>query len=347
MKTSTLVKKQYSVVRPFIYKKPSLTSISFKMVILLLLQVILLGVYKSYDALIVIGSASLGSVLVFVFRYFTGKAPVYYVFKSLLQGLLTGMLLPETFPPLVAFFIVFLVVLCMNYLSSETSNNWVNEVAFSVLIAWFIGKSFFPSFFLSSEMMQVKNPSLNLIQSGAISLNSMDSFLTNLLNNSIFRLLKVNVPEGYISYLWDSHSAIPAFRFNLMTLFASIILFADDSVDYKIPAIFLVVYLVLVRLFAPMFFGGSFNSGDILLALFSSGTLFVTLFLLQWSGTVPSTKSGKTFYAIFMGLMAFILVGSGTSPIGMVYLILMGNLFSVVVKVIETRVEIMSVGQAE
>lgn len=347
MKTSTLIKKQYSVVRPFIYKKPSATSVSLKMVILLLIQVLLLGLYKSYDALIVVGSATLGSVLVFVLRYFTGKIPVYHVYKSLLQGLLVGMLLPETFPPVIAFFIVFLIILCLNYLSPDSRNNWVNEVAFCVLIAWFIGKSFFPSFFLTSEMMLVKNPSLNLIQSGAISLNSLDSFLTGVLNNSIFRLLKVNVPEGYISYLWDSHSIIPAFRFNLMTLFASIVLFADDSIECKIPSIFLVVYLLLVRLFAPMFFGGSFNSGDILLALFSSGTLFVTVFLLQWSGTLPSTKGGKNFYALFMGVTAFILVGSGTSPVGMVYTILIGNLLSVVIQVIETRIEIMSVGQAE
>lgn len=314
-----------------------------KMVVLLLIQTALLGFYKSYDALVVIGAATLGSVLVFAIRYLTGDEPVYHVFESLLQGLLTGMLLPQSFPPQVAFFITFLTFLGVKYLTTSRSNVWANQVAFSVVIAWFIGKSFFPSFFISQEMMLVKNPSLSLIQSGAISLNKVDSFIIGLLNNSIFRFLKVNVPEGYLSYLWDSHSVIPAFRFNIMTILSSIVLFSDDSVDFKIPSIFLVVYLVLVRLFAPMFFGGTFNSGDIILALFSSGTLFVTLFLLQWPGTLPSTKSGKIFYAFVLGVLAFVIVGAGTSPVGMVYLVLLGNLISVIIKVIETRVEILSV----
>ncbi|MCF0126311.1 MAG: RnfABCDGE type electron transport complex subunit D, partial [Clostridia bacterium] len=117
---------------------------------------------------------------------------------------------------------------------------------------------------------------------------------------------------------------------------------SDDSIDYQIPAVFLFVYLVLVRLFAPLFFGGSFNSGDIILALFSSGTLFVALFLLQWFNTTPITRTGKIIYAVFCGFIAFSIVGAGTSPIGMIYTILFGNVFSVVVRVIEMNAEIHS-----
>ncbi len=342
MKTSLLFRKKYAIVRPFIYKKASLTSINLRILILLLLQIICLFIYKSYSALTVIGSCALASFLVFLIRFLTKKEPVYYVFGSLLQGIFTGMLLPETFPPVIAAFIVFFVMLGVKIISSNPGNVWVNTVAFSVLIAWFIGQSFFPGFLVTSEILEFKNPSLSLIQSGIFTVFKTDSFITGLFNKYVFKFLKVYVPDGYISFLWDSKSLIPAFRFNILTLFSSIVLFSDDSIDWKIPSVFLVVYLVLVRLFAPMFFGGTFNSGDIILALFSSGTLFFSLFMLQWFGTVPSTKFGKFLYAFLCGITAFLLVGAGTSPVGMVYTILIGNILSVIIKVIETSSEISS-----
>ncbi|MCQ2597416.1 MAG: RnfABCDGE type electron transport complex subunit D [Treponema sp.] len=343
MKTNLLIRKKYAIVRPFIYKKSSLTSISIRILVLLLIQIVCLGLYKSYDALIVIGSCTAASTAVFLLRYFTKAEPVYNVFDYLLQGIFTGMLLPESFPPVVAALITLLVILGIKYIISNSTNVWVNSVCFSVLLAWFIGKSFFPEFMITTEMFENKNPSLTLIQSGAFSISSVDSIITTFLNNYVFKFLKVSVPEGYISFLWDSHSVIPAFRFNFLTVFSSIILFSDESIGYLIPGIFLFVYSLLVRLFAPMFFGGLFNSGDIILALFSSGTLFVALFMLQWFGTTPGTQTGKILYAVICGIIAFLLVGAGTSPVGMVYTIIMGNILSVVIKVIETRTEINSV----
>lgn len=342
MKISSILKHEYSVVRPFLYKKPSATSINIKMFVLLFLQFLLLICYKDFKAVHVIFSCTCASVFCYVIRFITHKEPVYTIFIALVQGMLIGMLLPENYPPIAAGLLTFFVLLGAKYMIPNPSNFWVNPVAFTVVIAWFIGKEYFPSFQITQDMMMVKNPSLGLIQNGALSISSIDSLINGFLNQTVFRFLKVSVPDGYISFMWDSHALIPAFRFNILTVLASIVLFSDDSVDFRFPSIFLFVYLLLVRLFAPVFLGGTFNSGDIILALFSSGTLYVSVFLLQWYGTTPVTTCGKTLLAIVSGIIAFILVGAGTSPVGMCYTILIGNIISVFIKVLETRFEIRS-----
>lgn len=346
MKLSFYITRRYSIVRPFIYKKGSITSTTIRIFILLLLQILCLCLNKSFSALVVIGSCSLASLAVYFYRFVLKREHIYDIFGYLIQGIFTGMLLPETYPPLVAALVTFLVVWGIKTVAPNPANIWVNTVAFSVVIAWFIGKEFFPDFLITSEMLELNNPSLTLIQNGTLPVIRVDSTITGFLNNTVFKFLHVSVPEGYISFLWDSHSVIPAFRFNFLTVFSSILLFSDDSIDYMIPSIFLLVYGCLVRLFAPMFFGGAFNTGDIILALFSSGTLFTALFMLQWFNTTPSTTGGKILYAVICGFVAFVLVGAGTSPVGMVYTILMGNLLSIVIKTIETKKEINSIKPA-
>jgi len=340
MKLNFYITRRYSIVRPFIYKKPSVTSTNIRVFFLLLLQIIFLAVYKRYNALSVIGACTLSSLAVYFHRFALKRDHIYDIFGALVQGIFTGMLLPENYPPLVAAAVTLIVFWGIKTMAPNPANVWVNPIAFSVVLAWFIGKEFFPDFLITSEMMELKNPSLTLIQNGTFPVMGFDSAITGFLNNTVFKLLKVSVPDGYISFLWDSHSVIPAFRFNLLTVFSSIILFADDSIDFLIPSIFLLVYGALVRLLAPMFFGGTFNSGDIILALFTSGTLFISLFMLQWFNTTPSTTKGKVIYAILCGFIAFILVGAGTSPVGMIYTILIGNILSVFIKTAETRKEI-------
>lgn len=331
------LKTNPAIERPFIYKKPSKTSICIKMLVIILVQIILLAVTKSFSAIIVSFSCALGAVAAFLVRYFINKERGYQAVHYILSGFLTGMLLPESYPPVVAATITIFVILITRYIFIKETNNWICESALAVVIAWFIGKNYFPEFLLSADQINSKNPSLALIQSGLIPLNKVDTFITEFLNKTVFKILKVSIPDGYFSFFWDNHSVIPAFRFNIVTLLGSIWLYSDDSLSPLIPSVFIVVYGILVRLFVPMLFGGIFNSGDVLLALFSSGTFFTSLFLFQWFSTVPYTITGKIFYGFFAGILAFIISGCGTSPVGMVFTVLLSNIISVLIKVVENK----------
>ena len=85
---------------------------------------------------------------------------------------------------------------------------------------------------------------------------------------------------------------------------------------------------------------GAFSILAIILAILSSGTLFASAFILQFPGTVPVTKNAKVLFGLLAGLIAFLVSGPGTSPIGMAYTVLICNVFNLLLRSLEdTRVE--------
>ena len=226
-------------------------------------------------------------------------------------------------------------MIIFKYIFEDTENFWINIISVSIIIAFFIGRNYFPDYQITTDLFTTKNPSVALINNGVFPVYDFDSYVTGWLNSEIFSKCKVTLPHGLISMLWDTHSIIPAFRFNLLTVIASIVLFCDNSFTALIPAIFLTVYAILVRLFFPLMTGGEFNQGDIILALFTSGTLFVAVFMLQWFGTHPMTIVGKIIYSFFAGIVAFFIVGCGTSPIGMIYVVIICNILNLMIRSIE------------
>lgn len=336
------IKNSLISVKPYIYTEPSISVISLRMLILLFVQILVLIFTKSFDAIKVIGFSTAGTLLASVFCQLITKRQPYHFLTVVLQGVLFGMLLPETFPIVsvlsISFFIYFALILFV----AKNVNTWGNVVSICVILAWIIGRDFFPEFILTKDLLQLKNPSALLIKEGAFPIYNFDVIITEALNNSLFNNFKVTLPTGYLSLLWDSHSIIPAFRFNFLTIVSSIILYSDDSYSGIIPSTFLIVYSLLVRCFVPFMAGGMFNQGDVILALLTSGTLFCAVFLIQWFGTTPFSLIGKIVYGILCGIVAFLIVGCGNSPIGMVYTILICNVLNMMIRIIEEKIKLKS-----
>ena len=61
----------------------------------------------------------------------------------------------------------------------------------------------------------------------------------------------------------------------------------------------------------------------------------MTLFVLQWHGTLPLTLWGKIVYGVMAGILAFFYLGFGTSSIGYVFTILIMNFISPIIQYIE------------
>lgn len=330
-------KNQLLSVKPFVYNRPSISAISIRFLILLGIQVLMLLCTKSFNSIFVILSAVLGAVAASLLNSLVNKTQPYEIMNLIIQGLFFGLLLPESYPPLVIFFISFATLFVSRALVFKSINCWINIPVVAVIIAWFIGRKYFPTFTISSGLITLRNSSVYLIQNGEYPIYSFDSSITLFLNSTIFKLFKISIPEGFISLLWDTHSTIPAFRFNIITIISSIFIFSDNSFSGIIPTLFLIVYAVLVRLFVPMIFGGIFNQGDVLLALLTSGTLFGAVYLIQWYGTVPISLLGKTISGILSGIIAFGIIGCGTSPIGMAYTVLLSNIVNMFIRIFEEK----------
>lgn len=331
------IKKTPVLLKPYFFIKPSYSAVSIRILAMLLIQFSLLMITKSYSAVGVILSSVAGALCAYALNYINRKAQLFTLVPLISQGIFIGMLLPQTFPPLVVFFLSFLVLVIEKIIFDNKSHSWVNIICVTVILASFIGSTFFPGFQVTREILSVKNPSVLLIKTGAFPVYDFDATLCNILNSTILYWFKVTLPEGVLSLLWDSQSVIPAFRFTFLTLISSVFLFADNGYSMMIPTIFVVVFGMLVRFLLPVMVNGPLAQGDLILAFCTSGTIFFAVFILQQYGTCPVTKAGKVIYGIASGIIAFFIMGCGTSSIGMCYTVLICNVMNLLIRVIEEK----------
>ena len=322
---------------PFIHVAPSLPCTIVVLIIAILPQLILLGIYKDFKSLIVIATAVFASVSAEIVDSFVQKKITVGFVSAVLEGLIIGMFLPEVYPPVLVFFVVAFSLFVVKYCFGGLASSWANPAACTIIIAWFAGSLFFPDFLLSAEMLESGNPASFLFSSNTIPLNEKSNIVSNFLNSHILSHFGFVLPEGYTTLFWDNHSLIPAFRFNLLTLIASIFLASLSMIDMLIPVCYFTVYAVLVRIFSLQPFTGITGQGDILLALLTSGTLFCGFFMLSWYGTTPMSVPGKIIYGILAGFFAFVTSGAGTSPTGAVFTVLLVNTVSPIIQLFEDK----------
>lgn len=322
-------------IRPFTYIADSVSFEATKMIVLLSIQILLLFISKSYQSLIIMAAAVIASVGAdFISRkIFTNKLnDDYSLVINILQGMITGMLIPQTYSPLTVFCTTLFVMLIVKHFFGGFSYAWVNPAVFTVVVLWIVGARLFPGYKVNLDILSARNPSQLLIENGVFTQYPFDSEITDAINNSIFSIFKVSIPNGYVSLFWDNHSIIPAFRFNFITLLSSVIIFGSSQSRGIVPAIFIAVYLLLVRFVSPVFCNSVAFQGDVILALLTGGTLFFATFVFGWYGTTPVSRQGKIIYGILAGINAFLIAGPGTSPCGMVFAVLLTNIESIVIQ---------------
>lgn len=334
-----LSKKNYKNVtlNPFRYIKPSIGETYIGFLIVLIPQIVMLFYTRSIMSLWIILVSVLASVCADIIYSLLERKYSFDVFSSTLLGLIIGMLFPSTYPVYGVFIITLIMLFFVKYSFGGFYSSWINPAAFVIAAAYLINMSAFPQYLVTASDLQSKNAALTLIQNGTIPLLKNDSEITAFLNKYVFKFFSLSIPDGYVTLFWDCHSIIPAFRFNLITLVSSIILISFDIIDIIIPFIFIGVYSILVRIMGPVVVKGVPFQGDILLALLTSGTLFSTLFVLQWNGTTPITNWGKAIYGIVSAIAAFVIMGCGTSPAGYIFMILLMNIFSPVIETFESK----------
>lgn len=338
MKDNATIKQNFNRVdlSPFVNaNSTSKTYLSF--FIALIPQLILLFTTKSFNNIIIIITAIFACNAADFFNYIEKKNFSFSIISNTLNGLLIGFFIPANYPILSVFFITFFVMLTVKYCFGSTNVSWINPVVICVIICWFIGQVNFPDFLITKDMFLQKNPSMILIQDGVFPIYSFDEGITTFLNDSIFSLFGISLPQGYISLLWDTQSSIPAFRFNFLTLCSSIVLISLELIHSKISFSFLLSFSILVKFCTPLFTGGIPMEGDIILAIFSSGIIFIAFFMLQYFGTTPLSNKGKIIYGLLAGLIAFIFNGCGTSPIGACITVLFMNIISPIIQYIENK----------
>lgn len=303
--------------RPFAYQVPSASARCAATLSLLALQVAALLASKSFRAAAVVACAAAGAVCAEAAEHSLRRARRLNAASAIAEGIACGMFFPSTLPFFSAFFITFAAMGAARLSRDERAEGWVNSVALAASLAWISCARSFPSRSDAWAMLRSSVPATLFARSADFSVSRFDPVVASFLNDRLLRHFGASVPEGVLSMLWDTRSVIPAFRFNLLTLVSSIFLFSAGMARVSVPALFVSVYIALVRVFSPLFFGGALLSGDMAFALLTGGTLFSAVFVVQRDGTVPLTRRGRAVYGVLCGALAFLVAGGGMSPAGM------------------------------
>ena len=145
MKNNTKLTRNV-LIRPFKYITDSVAMEATKMIALLLIQIVLLFISKSYSSLLIVLAAVLGSLGAdfFSHKLFHNEDNDEYSFiVSVAHGMIAGLLIPSTYSPLTVLFAIFFTMLVVKHFFGGFSYAWVNPAVFSVLFFGLSEQGFF------------------------------------------------------------------------------------------------------------------------------------------------------------------------------------------------------------
>lgn len=305
---------------PYIYSSINTRHRSWLVIALLGLQLLMMALSHDLWGIALIACTGAAAVLAsLLIGYKQGK--VLFDIHALLAGLLIGFFIPADS----GFIFIFLTAFMSYFLSwglfGGRGASWVNPVMLAVCIAAVCKPACFVHP-VGADAIISSGSVYAALESAGIGGRPSDQYLTSLFNSTALHTIGVTLPEGYLSLLFVYPSSIPAFRYNLLTLFSSIILLSSKSIHKTLPFAFLAMYGILIYFFPAVRDIHSFGKGDILSALLTSGAFFAAFFVMNDSGSIPRSWGGRLISGILTGIFAFFITGAAGNPAGIPFAVL-------------------------
>lgn len=324
------MKRYTSVISPspFLFTTPTVNVLSITGVLVLVPQLLMLGYYGDFRALINIACCVCAAILVELAENYIRNHFTLVDGTAVFMGLLAGMFFPST----LSWYTVFVCTFCGlgigKTLFGGNGSYWIHPSMLAVAIGFLCVGQLFPSFMITASTIEQTGSAFSAFQLEDLLRIASDKDITSSLNSSFIRNFGVKVPEGYVTLFWNLPSTIPAFRFNILTLAASAVMLAVNAIDFIIPLLTSLIYGLLVYFFSPLAYGGAIGTGDVLFAFLTSGTLFTVFFCLTDYSTLPLYPLTRCVYAIVAGCVFYFMNGPGGSPVGSVFAVLIMNVLS-------------------
>ena len=335
--------KSYSnlslMTAPFIYTRLPIFKINIAVLSLLGIQILILAITADFYALLNITAAVMGVLCVENLLRYLASSKFGLSLEMIISGLLIGFFMPTGIGFVFVFILSAFSVFIVKTVFGGTGRNWLNPVAFAVCAAYISRPEAFPPLISDFSLLREKGSIFALMEANGLLKLKTDFAVTSALNSLLLHGVGVTLPEGYISLFLNSTSSIPAFRYNIVTLMSSIILFSIRVADYILPAFFLTTYAILVWIFGMVPVSNIYFTGDILSAVLTGGVLFAAFFVMTEPASSPKTKYGKAMSGFFTGLFAFFICAHGASPAGIFFAIILGNIISPLIEKLEIKIQ--------
>ncbi|MDR3341731.1 MAG: RnfABCDGE type electron transport complex subunit D [Treponema sp.] len=164
-----------------------------------------------------------------------------------------------------------------------------------------------------------------------------DNTVATWLNKTIFSITGSELPGGYIDLLTATTAGIIADRGLLALLLGTIIIVAFQVTRSWVPAVYLGMYGLLIRIFGALPFGGALGAGDILFGFFSGGTMVAAFLLVTDPATGPKSKIGTLITAFLAACFTYIFRYQGSEVYGAFFAVALMNVLVPLIRDIESR----------
>lgn len=277
--------------------------------------------------------------------------------SAVLTGLLIGMSMPPAVPLYVPITAVFFALGVVKWSFGGLGSNWMNPALAGRVFVFFCwndamqrwtAPGVLPSLADGASAAtplatvreglaagRVAEGPLALLDQLGYPRTALDGSVTSWLNERVFSLVNVQIPEGYVDLFLGNSAGSIGETSALLLLLGSIYLVANGIARWEIALSFFGSFAVLTLLFGGAAYGfadgadlgNGFGSGDVLFHLFTGGFLLVMFFMATDTVTAPITSSGMLLYGLGAGSLAFLLRAYGAYPEGVALAVLVMNVF--------------------
>ncbi|GMO31764.1 MAG: hypothetical protein Ta2F_07430 [Termitinemataceae bacterium] len=223
------------------------------------------------------------------------------------------LLLPNGIDPALAAVGAIFAIAVTKFSYGGLGSSWLNPA----LSGWFFLRISWPSAFtesLSASPLAVLSKALRELDRGSIGSPieylqqngfEIQGRVTSFFNEHILKIVNIEFPAYYLDFFSLSFSGIIGDNGIFVLIFCSVLLLAFNVSRFMYSAIYLAVYLILVKIFGSLIFSGLFFEGDMLFCLFTGGTIVTAVFLLPEPASSPKTSIGKMIAAIIAAFLSF------------------------------------------
>lgn len=323
---------------PFIRTRPTVSRMSVMVLLSLVPQIALIALARDWRAIANVAASLAGFAAAELTESLSDRKNRFDDGTVVAAGIICGLLLPSTLSPFAAFLSAFTGMFFSRVAFGGLGCYWMHPVAVSVCVAYVSHSASFPQPLIGADGIRMAGDAFGALKLDSFTLIPTDQTIADFANSGPLAPFGMHLPEGYVTLFWESPSTIPAFRYNALTLAASIVLIACNAIDWIVPSAFLLAYAVLVRFLSLAPFAVAPAGGDILFSLLTGGVLFVAFFVLSDFSATPRSRTGKAVSGALSGALAFALCGPGGSPVGAAFTVVAINAINPLIEFAENRV---------
>jgi electron transport complex protein RnfD len=268
--------------------------------------------------------------------------------SAVASALVFSLLLPNHISPVFAALGAVFAIVVVKQSFGGLGANWLNPAVGGWLFIRFGWPGAFtaalegsPLFLLSESLRRgfsdPQGSPLGILKISGFGGGSFDHAITAFLNDTVFSLTGTELPEGYIDLFGFSGPGIIADRGLFALLLGTVIITAAQVNRSRLPAVYLGIYALGIRLFGALPFGGAMGNGDSLFGLLSGGTMAAAFLLTGDPVTGPKSNVGALLAALLAGICTFIFRYQGLEPYGAFFAVALLNALVPLIRTLETR----------